>query len=103
MSNFVDDINNSDSSYKVAFNCDSNWNIAINNKGKALSIAKVKGCESTFFGDVSYILKLIRSGYWDAELKGITEYGLEVFGGLHSRLIKAGTPDQFGILTMNND
>ena len=51
MSKFVDDINDSDSSYKVAFNCSGNWDIAINNEGKALSIAKVKGCDSTFFGD----------------------------------------------------
>lgn len=85
--------------YSIAF-CDpvSNWDIYIDSKGKALSIAKKKGCSSTFFGDINYIIRLINCGFWDEDIKHITEYGLTCFSGLHSHLVTNKKGETFGLL-----
>jgi len=70
--------------YKLAFSDPkSNWDIYINSNGTALSIAKKKGCKSSFYGDLTYIKRMIRLGYFKDDLINATEYGKLMLGGVH--------------------
>lgn len=98
MSRFVDQIA-ADGGYKMAFSDpDSNWDIYMNDQGKALSIAKKSGCESSFFGDRDYIRRLIAIGLFKNEIDHITDYGREVMQGLYNKFYTDYYGKTFSIL-----
>jgi len=91
------------SNYEIAFSDpSSNWDIYINAKGEALSIAKKKGCISTFYGDTNYIKRLIASNYF-SELEYITDHGRKCFAGLYSELRQDSRGRKFGVLRWNRN
>ncbi len=101
MSKFVESIKSA-GDYEIAFSCPkSNWDIHINSDGKALSIATAKGCESTFFGDVNHIRKLIANNLFNDELAGITEHGRKCLSGMYSKLFTDFDGNQFHVLRFN--
>ena len=89
------------SDYQIAFNDpNSNWDIYLNSEGRALSIAKVRGCESTFFGDIHHIHKLMANNLFNSEIKHITEYGRECLQGMYSKLFTDSKGSQFSIVRL---
>ncbi|EOW9160819.1 hypothetical protein ACN1T8_001371 [Vibrio cholerae] len=85
---------------QLAFVGSANWDIYINQDGKASSIAKNgSGAQSSHFGDKRHIVRLIDNGYFDGDLAGITEYGRECFSGLYSLLLTDSKGKSFHILS----
>ena len=54
------------------------------NNGKCLAVAKTTDCESTFFGDINHISRLIDKDCWNDEIACVNEHGLKCFSGLFS-------------------
>lgn len=98
MSKFVEQIA-ANGGYKVAFSDpESNWDIYMNDQGKALSIAKKSGCESSFYGDRDYIRRLIANDLFKCEIAHITDHGLEIMSGLYSQLFTDYNDKKFHVL-----
>lgn len=85
MSEFVERVLSSGAYQLAESDPHSNWDLYINDKGQCISKAKKAGCQSTFFGDVNHVAKLITQDHFN--VNNLNEYGRKCLSGLYCRLI----------------